>query len=40
MKTSKFYMYIAVTLLGLLGTVAGAFAGAFAGGFIAAARCE
>jgi hypothetical protein len=40
MKTSKFYMYIAVTLLGLLGMVAGAFAGAFAGGFIAAARCE
>ena len=36
MKTSKFYMYISVTLFGLLGAVAGA----FAGGFIAAARCE
>ena len=32
MKTSKFYMYISVTLFGLLGAVAG--------GFIAAARCE
>ena len=36
MKTSKFYMYISVTLFGLLGAVAGA----VAGGFIAAARCE
>ena len=36
MKPSKFYMYISVTLFGLLGAVAGA----VAGGFIAAARCE